>query len=93
MTNSFEVHIGIIAACIPTLRPGYKWLLQRLSTSGKISSMHIPLADSPQDEIRRDPKTSFPLSVPGVKDERAGVPDGEILKTTTVDVERGSAGW
>ena len=93
MTNSFEVHVGIIAACIPTLRPGYKWLLQRLSTSRKISSMHTPLADNPQDGIRRDSKTSIPLSVPGVEERRAGVSGGEILKTTTVDVEHGSAGW
>ena len=25
--NSFEVQVGIIAACIPALRPGYKWLV------------------------------------------------------------------
>ena len=55
--------------------------------------MHIPLADSPQDGIRRDSKTSIPLSVPGVEERRAGVSDGEILKTTTVDVEQGSADW
>ena len=55
--------------------------------------MHVPLADSPQDGIRRDSKTSSPLSVHGVKNRQEAVSDGEILKTTTVDVERGSAGW
>ena len=55
--------------------------------------MHIPLADSPQGEMRRDSKTRVPLGVAGMKDERAGVSGGEILKTTTVDVERGSASW
>ena len=55
--------------------------------------MHIPLADSPQDGIRRDSKTSIPLSVAGVEEKRAGISGGEILKTTTVDVEHGSTGW
>ena len=55
--------------------------------------MHIPLADSPQDGIRLDPKTGIPLSVPGVKERRADASDGDILKTTTVDVELGSIGW
>ena len=58
-----------------------------------MSSMHIPLADSPQERIRRDSKTSIPLSVPGVEEMRAGVSGGEILKTIKVDVEYGSAGW
>ena len=55
--------------------------------------MHTPLADSPQDRIGRDSKTAIPLRVPGVKERRAGVSDGEILKTTTVDVEHDSACW
>lgn len=55
--------------------------------------MHIPLADSPQDGIKRDSKTTIPLSVPGTKERQAGVSGGEILKTTTVDVEQGFAGW
>lgn len=55
--------------------------------------MHTPLADSPQDGIRRDSRTAIPLRVAGVKGRRAGVSDGEILKTTTVDVEQGSVGW
>ena len=56
--------------------------------------MHIPLADSPPDGIRRDSKTTVPLTVPGVKKEwQADVPGAEILKTTTVDVERDFAAW
>ena len=55
--------------------------------------MHIPLADSPQDGIRRDSKASIPLSVLGAEERRAGVSGPEILKTTTVDVEHASAGW
>ena len=54
--------------------------------------MHIPLADSPPNGIRRDSKTTDPLSVHGVKEGQAGVSGGEILKTTTVDVEQGFAG-
>ena len=56
--------------------------------------MHIPLADSPQDENRRDSRTAMPLSAAGVKEgRRASVSDSEILKIIMVDVEHGSAGW
>ena len=30
--RSWEVFAGIAAACIPTLRPGYKWLVQEIQT-------------------------------------------------------------
>lgn len=55
--------------------------------------MHIPLADSPQDGTKRGSKTTIPLSGPGAEQRQGGVSGGEILKTTTVDVERGFAGW
>lgn len=30
--RSWEVFAGIAAACIPTLRPGYKWLINEIRT-------------------------------------------------------------
>ena len=42
----FEVQIGIIAACIPTLRPLYKWLKERVSGErvvGVDNNIHFPL--------------------------------------------------
>lgn len=50
--HRFEVHVGIITACIPALRPGYKWLRQRLHSSRAASSQHLPLADSPAHQKR-----------------------------------------
>ncbi|KAI4156356.1 MAG: hypothetical protein LQ340_000343 [Diploschistes diacapsis] len=35
---SFEIGLGIICACIPTLIPGYKWLKQKLSHHGSSGS-------------------------------------------------------
>ena len=92
MMHSFEVHIGIIAACIPTLRPGYKWLIQRLSPSRKTSSVHLPLADSPKDEFRQKSKTTIPSGASWARGRQAGLSEGEIWKTTRVDVEHGLSG-
>lgn len=47
--RTFEVQIGIVAACVPTLRPGYKWLVEikdRYSSKG-----HTELTD----EVRLRP--------------------------------------
>lgn len=49
----FEVSIGIIAACVPTLRPLYPWLKKRIK--GEHTSIdpniHFPLSDKPQPWI------------------------------------------
>ena len=47
---SFEIRIGIVAACIPTLRPGYKWLTERF-TSVRSSKENYKLSD----EVRLKP--------------------------------------
>lgn len=42
----FEVQIGIIAACIPTLRPFYKWFMERVKgqrVAGLDTNIHFPL--------------------------------------------------
>ena len=47
----FEVQIGIIAACIPTLRPLYLWLMKRVGgdTQGLDTNIKFPLTnDAPQ---------------------------------------------
>ena len=44
--NSFEVQIGIVAACIPAMRPGYRWAVDvknRYSSKG-----HTELTDEVQ---------------------------------------------
>ncbi|KAI4130902.1 MAG: hypothetical protein LQ338_001499 [Usnochroma carphineum] len=78
--RAFEVNLGIIAASIPALRPGYKWLLERLSSSRKASSVHLPLADR---------TTAVPPRAYTTKESALGLSDSDILKTTTLDVEAG----
>lgn len=45
--RTWEVFFGIAAACIPTLRPGYKWLVDEIHTrvtkSGSGSSKPVPV--------------------------------------------------
>ncbi|KAL9616628.1 MAG: hypothetical protein Q9204_008557, partial [Flavoplaca sp. TL-2023a] len=46
----FEVSIGIIAACVPTLRPLYPWLKKRIKGGNMAGDPNIrfPLSDKPQ---------------------------------------------
>ncbi|KAL8881154.1 MAG: hypothetical protein Q9192_007864 [Flavoplaca navasiana] len=46
----FEVSIGIIAACVPTLRPLYPWLKKRIQGGNMAVDPNIrfPLSDKPQ---------------------------------------------
>ena len=48
----FEVTIGIIAACIPTLRPLYTWTRRRLKGEGRSLSQNIrfPLSNHKENE-------------------------------------------
>lgn len=90
--HRFEVHIGIIAACIPALRPGYKWLRQRLHRSRKASSDHLPLADSPahqKEGVRRKSSITLPPYAYRANEMHSGLLGSDILKTTTIDVEQG----
>ncbi|KAI4102224.1 MAG: hypothetical protein LQ339_004749 [Xanthoria mediterranea] len=45
----FEVSIGIIAACVPTLRPLYPWLKRRNMSVDR--NIRFPLSDKPQPWI------------------------------------------
>lgn len=49
----FEVQIGIIAACIPTLRPLYLWVLRRIGgdTQGLDTNIKFPLTNDPQSWV------------------------------------------
>lgn len=49
----FEVSIGIIAACIPTLRPFYTWAMKRIKGENTHIDPNIdfPLSDKPQPWI------------------------------------------
>ncbi|KAL8840552.1 MAG: hypothetical protein Q9170_001305 [Blastenia crenularia] len=50
MWRLFEVSIGIIAACVPTLRPFYTWAMRRIRGENMSSERNIrfPLSDKPQ---------------------------------------------
>ena len=62
----FEVQIGIIAACIPTLRPLYKWFLERIRGKravGLDTNIHFPLTDNkPQSWVENLGNWSEPSS-------------------------------
>lgn len=49
----FEVQIGIIAACIPTLRPLYLWGVRRIGgdTQGLDTNIKFPLTNDPQSWV------------------------------------------
>lgn len=49
----FEVQIGIIAACIPTLRPLYLWVTRRVGgdTQGLDKNIKFPLTNDPQSWV------------------------------------------
>ena len=96
-STSFEVKIGIAAACLPTLRPGYKRVRSYLSRSQRGSD------DQPLKEMSRS-KSSKNVSVPvnayvvdtgrsRLIDPQSGRQDPQgsgILKTTYFDVSRHS---
>lgn len=97
---SFEVQFGIMAACFPTLPPGYKWLRKRLDSRKDPSTGHLPLADNPAFTPARDTKTTKPsqahhthinLSKSLFSETQLGDDaSNQIRKTVSIDVERKS---
>ncbi|KAL2040026.1 hypothetical protein N7G274_007429 [Stereocaulon virgatum] len=95
----FEVQLGIIAASIPTLRPGYKWLTGRvlrlrsgysgtttLSRRSREKGLQFENARSRTKESVNK-KSSNWTEIEG--DDNIALPDYcQIRKTTQVDVER-----
>ena len=49
----FEVQVGIIAACIPTLRPLYLWVMRRVGgdTQGLDTNIKFPLTNDPKSWV------------------------------------------
>ena len=49
----FEVQIGIIAACVPTLRPLYLWIMKRVTgdTQGLDTNIKFPLTNNQQSWV------------------------------------------
>ncbi len=49
----FEVQIGIIAACIPALRPLYLWVVRRVggNTQGLDTNIKFPLTEDPKSWV------------------------------------------
>ncbi|KAI4125962.1 MAG: hypothetical protein LQ338_003988 [Usnochroma carphineum] len=49
----FEVSIGIIAACVPTLRPFYTWMMKKIRGENTATDTNIkfPLSDKPQPRV------------------------------------------
>ena len=92
---SFEVQMGIIAACAPTLRPGWKWLRENTTKEHSSHKGHALLTD----EIHLRPYGGgAPTSIAMVSSKHGTDPEsGESLqpplpliqKTTRVDVEVG----
>ena len=96
--GSFEVNVGIVTACIPTLRPGYRWISERLGAMKKTQD-RLPLAEVPLNgAFDSDTKVAKPLNsyaggvsptvLTYVWHNDVQAPDGRIKKTTQVDVER-----
>ena len=98
--TSFEQSFGIVAACIPPLRPGYIWLRSKLRVAKRSTTDHLPLTDrlptgkSSAEAINRPPDIysvevdhCVPTNTEGSLSTLEG---GQIRKTTRVDVEQGS---
>ncbi len=98
MFASFEVQLGIIAASIPALRPGYKWLISKVVTIRSGYDGTTLLSGK-----SRDKQTAFENGSSRTKDsiskrsnnwteiqgEEIILPEYcQIRKTTEVDVER-----
>ena len=92
---SFEVQMGIIAACAPTLRPGWKWLRETTTKGHSSHKGHALLTD----EVHLRPYGGgAPTSVAMVSSKHGTDPQFSeslqpplplIQKTTRVDVEVG----
>lgn len=89
---SFEVQLGIIAACIPTLAAGYKWLRKRLQLRQSSSTAHLPLARDPGFEPSKPRKAHHAdrdiSNALKSETESARALPNQIRRTITVDVER-----
>ena len=97
MLGSFEVQMGIIAACAPTLRPGWKWLRNKMKRNSSHKGHALLM-----DEVQLRPYGGgVPPSVSMVTSKHGNhgtdlefgqsfqPPPPLIQKTTRVDVDVG----
>lgn len=81
-----------MAACVPTLPPGYKWLCKRLKPRQSSSTAHLPLAENPGFQFAKPPNdnhSDHDISNALRSDtESARVFPDRIQRTIRVDVER-----
>ncbi|KAK3174748.1 hypothetical protein OEA41_001994 [Lepraria neglecta] len=94
----FEVQLGIIAASIPALRPGYKWLTRKALTLrsgnggttlllGKSSNKQLDFENS--NSRTKDSSSKKRSNWTEIEGEDIALPEYcQIRKTTDVDVER-----
>lgn len=84
--------IGFIAACIPTIRPGYKWFRCKVTTKKSSSENHLPLKDNPRLQTPNETKIANPANVyaayAGASFPHQALHDSQILRTTRVDVRQ-----
>lgn len=88
----FEVEIGIIAACIPAMRPGYKWLDDKRK-GYYFSKSRTQLTD----EVRLKSASGAPAysskaqgnseAFESMTDLEAPIPSHQIMKTMQVDLD------
>ena len=81
-----------MAACVPTLPPGYKWLRKRLKPRQSISTAHLPLAENAEFQPSKPPKahqSDHDISN-ALRSEETPVRafPNRIQRTIRVDVER-----
>jgi len=92
--RTFEVQVGIIAACIPTLRPLYSKIMGKRGhheMSSADSNIHFPLHDKPQPRWVECVRTPSPCS--GTRGRGFGSEDSmrqELIREGIVD-SRGRA--
>ena len=98
--SSFEVQIGIIAACVPTLRHGWKWLYRKMAQRSSRSG-HSQLTD----EVHLRPYgNGAPMSIAmvtsknknhtgDVETSQSLPPLPHIQKTVRVDVDLEPGLW
>ena len=96
--TSFEVQLGIIAASIPALRPGYKWLTRKVLTLrsgnggttlllGKPSNKQLDFENG--NSRTKDLFSKKRSNWTEIEGEDIALPDYcQIRKTTDVDFER-----
>ena len=78
--RSWEVVFGIVAACIPTLRPGYKWLVGEVRT--RFTKMR-----SGQTKMVEDPRSKWSAPKPSASDPSKS---SRVKKMTETSMNRRS---